>query len=421
MLDLKVILKQPHLVKVSLKNRGYDSNNIDKLIELAHKRSMLISKLENLQSLKNKLSKQIGIDKQKKQNVNNTLKKLESLKKDIHILNEECSNVQEEVHQNLLEIPNIPLDNVPIGSDEKDNKIVNENISKIGKPINKLPHYEIAKKLQILDIERAVKISGTRFSSYVGVGAKLVRALQTFMLDEHIKKGYTECIPPILVTSQTMEGTGQLPKFADDLFFIKDKNLILIPTSEVSLIGLYSNEIINLTNPLALTAYTQCFRAEAGSGGRDNRGLIRLHQFNKVEIVKITSIEQKVDEFWKTVADAKNILDKLEISYIEVELCTGDLGFSSEYTLDLELWMPSENKYRETSSISMFGDFQGRRSSIRYRDVETNKTHYACTINGSGLAIDRVVAAILENYQNDDGTITIPNVLQKYMGMDVIK
>ena len=421
MLDLKAILKDPSSIKECLKNRGYDINIVDTLIKAAKKRLDIIFKLEGLQNQKNDFSKKIGILKRENKDVSNILTQLDTIKKDVHKLNEEKIEIQKEVDEYLLEIPNIPLSNVPIGMSEADNKTIKENISRLGKPKNKIPHYEIAKKLGLLDIERAVKISGSRFVSYIGNGAKLVRALQTFMLDEHIKRGYKEFIPPLLVNAHTMKGTGQLPKFVDDLFLIKNQDLILIPTSEVPLVGSYSNEILDLTKPIALTAYTQCFRAEAGSGGRDNKGLIRLHQFNKVELVKITTKEQKMEEFRKTIDDAKNILDKLEISYIEVELCTADLGFSSEYTLDLELWIPSENRYRETSSISIFGDFQSRRSLIRYRDSKTKKTHYASTINGSGLAIDRVVAAILENYQNDDGTITVPNVLKKYMEMDLIK
>ncbi|MCR8612872.1 MAG: serine--tRNA ligase [Mycoplasma sp.] len=421
MLNIKEILKNSKEYKVKLESRGFSIQKFDEVIELGKNRTKLISEMEEMQHRRNALSKEIGILKRKNESVENILAELEEIKIQTKNLEAKNNDLQTKLNSLLYIMPNIPLDSVPLGNDEEDNKVI-AVYDKLGRGLapSKLPHYEIAEKLDLIDIQRAVKISGTRFVAYKGLGAKLVRALETFMLDTHIENGYTEFITPLLVTSETMTGTGQLPKFKDESFYIEKHDRWLIPTAEVPLTNFYSNEIIDLSKPLYLTAFSKCFRSEAGSGGKDTKGLIRTHQFNKVELVKIVNKNDYENEYKKTVSDAKNILELLELPFRELELCTGDLGFSSQYTIDLELWLPSEQKYRETSSISMFGTFQSRRASIRYRN-EDGKTEYAYTINGSGLAIDRVVASILENYQNDDGTITVPKVLQKYMNIDIIK
>ena len=420
MLDLKNILNNFENTKEKLLLRNFDVAILDKIKELAIKRSEVMTSLQTLESKRNKLSKEIGISKANGRDINNILKEVAKIKDEILDIKDTEFNLNNKIKQIMLSIPNLPNENTPIGTSENDNLVIKEysNLGR-GKLKNVKPHYEIATKLDIVDFERAVKLSGTRFWAYKGLGAKLVRSLEFLMLDTHVKKGYVEISPPLLVKSQIMQGTGQLPKFADDLFKIENEDKWLIPTAEVPLTNFYANEIIDLNKPKALTAYTPCFRAEAGSGGKDTKGLIRAHQFNKVELVKLVKNEDLKIEFSKTVKDAKNILDILELPYRELRLCTGDIGFSAEETIDLEVWIPSENKYREISSISSFGSYQGRRANIRYRD-ENGKTNIVNTINGSGLAIDRTIAAILENYQNDDGSITIPKALIKYMECEKI-
>lgn len=415
MLDLKNILNNFEETKQKLGSRNFDVSLLDKVKKLAKQRSEVMTKIQALEAEKNDLSKEIGKAKSSGLEIKDVLEKVAKVKEEILAINDKEISVNHKIKELLLIIPNVPNKNTPVGKDENDNVVINEyaNLGR-GKVTNVKPHYEIAKDLDIVDFERAVKLSGTRFWAYKGLGAKLVRALESFMLDTHIKKGYVEIVPPVLVKSKMMEGTGQLPKFADDSFKIENEDKWLIPTAEVPLTNFYANEIIDLNKPVALTAYTPCFRAEAGSGGKDTKGLIRAHQFNKVELVKIVKKEDLKEEFNKTVNDAKSILELLELPFRELRLCTGDIGFSAEETIDLEVWIPSENKYREISSISSFGSYQGRRASIRYKD-ESGKNKIANTINGSGLAIDRTIAAILENYQNSDDTISVPEVLIKYM------
>ena len=419
MLDLKRIIANPNEIKAKLLLRGFTKSTIDDLVKLADARSKVMTKIQTLESERNKLSKLIGTTKAAKGDITPILKEVADVKKKIETIKEEEMTVNKQVNELLLSLPNIPSDNTPVGANEEDNVVLKEY--EFGtKKTNIKPHYEIAVDLDLVDFKRAVKMSGARFWAYKGLGAKLVRSLESLMLDTHTSKGYVEIVPPLLVNSATMQGTGQLPKFADDLFKLEGMDSWLIPTAEVPLTNFYSNEIVDLTSPIMLTAYTPCFRAEAGSGGKDMRGTIRGHQFNKVELVKLVTKEQATDEFKKTIEDARSILDLLELSHRTLHLVTGDIGFSSTETIDLEVWIPSENKYREISSVSYFGDFQGRRASIRYKD-EDGKNQVAHTINGSSLAIDRAVAAIFENYQNEDGTITVPKVLVKYMGCKVIK
>ncbi|CAM9119845.1 serine--tRNA ligase [Mycoplasma marinum] len=422
MLDLRKILEQPEQFKNKLQNRGFEAKKIDELVALGAMRSKLITELGDFQAQRNATSKKIGLAKRNNEDTTTIMKEVTSIKESIDKLEEKTREVNEKVNKIILAIPNIPADITPIGKDEEDNEIINEypNLGR-GHVTNVKPHYEIAEELDLVDFERAVKISGTRFVAYKGLGARLVRALKDFMLDTHTEKnGYTEFVPPVIVNTKSLIGTGQLPKFADDLFKIEKEDKWLIPTAEVPLTNIYSGEILDLNKPKLITAYTLCFRSEAGSTGRDTRGLIRMHQFNKVELVKFVKQEDEEVEFAKLQENAEGILKALELPYQTLSLCTGDIGFSSKRTIDLEVWMPSENKYREISSVSNFGDYQARRAMIRYKD-ENKKTQYASTLNGSGIAIDRCVAAILENYQNNDGSITVPNVLVKYMGTNIIK
>ncbi|AZZ65696.1 serine--tRNA ligase [Metamycoplasma phocicerebrale] len=421
MLDLKYILKNKQEVIKKLSSRNFDHSALTRIYELGDKRNELIHNLEILQAKRNKLSEEIGIKKRNKKDVNNEMEEVNTIKSKIDKLEKETNEIITLVDDLRLQIPNIPYDDVPIGKDENDNICISEH-PKLGRGLVKgvKPHYEIANELEIVDFVRAVKLAKTRFALYKNDGARLVRALENFMLDTHIANGYKEIMPMHLVNSAMLYGTGQLPKFAEDLFKVENEDLWLIPTAEVPVTNFHYDEILNLDKPIKYVAYTKCFRSEAGSGGKDTKGLIRQHEFHKVELVKFTKEEDGLIEWQKTVNDAKNILELLEIPYRELLLSTGDMGFGSAKTIDLELWIPSEQRYRETSSISIYKDFQAIRAKIRYR-TNDNKTKYAYTINGSGLAIDRVVAAILENYQNPDGSISVPKVLIPYMQKEIIK
>lgn len=422
MLDLKRVINETELVKRKLALRGADTSQIDKIVELSKKRSEVMTSMQSLEADRNKLSKEIGQLKASGQDADDLLKQVSDIKAKIENIKDEEMKVNETINDMLLFIPNLVSDNVPEGKDEDENIVIAEhgNLGR-GKVTGVKAHYDVAVDLDIVDFERAVKLSGARFWAYKGLGSRLVRALENFMLDTHGSKGYTEWRPPVIVKSNIMQGTGQLPKFKEDLFKLEGTDSYLIPTAEVPLTNLHNGEILDLSTPIAYTAFTPCFRAEAGSGGKDMRGLIRAHQFNKVELVKFVSERDLQVEYKKTIGDAKAILEALELPYQELQLCSGDVGFSAEETVDLEVWIPSENKYREISSVSSFSDFQGRRASIRYKNEE-GKNQAAFTINGSGLAIDRTVAAILENYQNEDGSISVPKVLVPYMGgIELIK
>ncbi|MCK5866803.1 MAG: serine--tRNA ligase [Mycoplasmataceae bacterium] len=418
MLNLKYIVSNTQEVKTKLNTRGFDSSVIDEIVILAKRRTEVLTKIQSLESERNIISKEIGILKSQGKDINGVLVKVSSIKKEIESIKGNVEEVNSKIRKHLLYIPNLPSNNTHVGASEVDNKVIEKCVIGRGEVKGVKPNYEIAKDLDIVDFESAVKLSGSRFWSYKGEGSRLVRALENFMLDVHTKNGYIEWRLPVLVKSSMLEGTGQLPKFGDDLFKIENRDLYLIPTTEVPLTNIHNNEIINVDKPIQYTAFTTCFRAESGSGGKDMKGLIRSHQFNKVELVKFVKPEESEVEFHKTLKDARSILEMLELPYRVLELCTGDIGFSAERTIDLEIWLPSEERYRETSSVSLFGDYQARRASIRYRTEDGNK--YPHTINGSALAIDRVVAAILEVYQNNDGTIDVPEVLQKYMGIKKI-
>ncbi|RMA78534.1 seryl-tRNA synthetase [Metamycoplasma subdolum] len=416
MLDLKFIVNNKEEVKERLASRNFDLQIIEKIIKFADERSQFIQTLESLQAQRNELSEDIGIKKRNGRPIKSLLYKVNKIKERIEEVDKEADEIITKVNNLLLQVPNLPNKEVPVGKNENDNVVIYEN-KNLGRGLVKgvEAHYDIATKLDIIDFVRAVKLAKTRFVLYKNDGAKLVRALANFMIDIHTKNGYKEILPAHLVNSRMLIGTGQLPKFKEDLFKIEDEDLWLIPTAEVPVTNYHYDEILDLKEPKKFVAYTKCFRSEAGSGGKDMRGVIRQHEFHKVELVKIVNQNDGEKEWQKTVTDAQNILELLEIPYRKLMLSTGDLGFGSAKTVDLELWIPSEQKYRETSSISIYNDFQARRAKIRYRD-ENGKTRLAYTINGSGLAIDRVVAAILENYQNPDGSITIPNVLIPYMG-----
>ncbi|MXR07471.1 serine--tRNA ligase, partial [Mycoplasma hyorhinis] len=378
------------------------------------KKNELLLKLNDLKAKRNEFSDQIGKLAREK-------KPTQSLKNEVIKINEQISGIESEFNQietqvknMLLRIPNLALDDVPIGKDENAN-IVHSYWGEIEqKSFKILPHYDIATELDIIDFKRAVKLSGTRFVIYKNEGARLVRALMNFMIDTHLENGYKEILPNTLVLEQALYGTAQLPKFAEDLYKINDSNLWLISTAEIPITNYHAQEIINLEKPIKFVGYSKSYRSEAGSGGRDTKGIIRMHEFHKVELVKITSQKEALSEFEKTVDDAARILKLLKIPHRRVILSSGDMGFASKKTIDLEAWMPSENRYREVSSISICGDFQAQRMKLRYK--EDGKTLYANTINGSGLAIDRIIAIILEQYQTESGYIEIPEVLIPYFG-----
>ncbi|MDW2912314.1 serine--tRNA ligase [Mesomycoplasma ovipneumoniae] len=411
-MDIRLILNNKSFVEKKLSDRGFDISIIADLYEKAQKRNSLRQEIDELLAQKNKTSKQIGLYVRENKDAEDLKNQVSQIKDKLANLETEWQELDDWVSQKILEVPNLPDDSVPFGNSELDNQVIYHwgQPKKIDPKIK--PHYEFGKSKDILDFKRAVKISGNRFVIYKNLAAKLVRALINFMIDTHVNSGYQEIVPNTLVLENSLYGTGQLPKFSEDLYSLKNSDLWLIPTAEVPLTNYYQDEIIDLEKPISLVGYSKCYRSEAGSGGKDTRGLIRLHEFHKVELVKITNEVDGMKEFDNVVQDAAKILKLLNIPYRAVLLCSGDLGFSSKKTIDLEAWLPSEQTYREVSSISYCGDFQARRAKIRYRDEKNNI--YAHTINGSGLAIDRIVAILLEQNQNPDGSWTIPEVLKPY-------
>ncbi|WP_338955406.1 serine--tRNA ligase [Spiroplasma endosymbiont of Polydrusus cervinus] len=416
MLDQKRIVENFDEVIKKLSRRHDDFSYLQDVKKLSEQRHDLIVKSEKLKEKRNLESKKVGtlLAEKKDQEATKIKELISALKQEMETIDEQLKGVEDKIKAILEVTPNIPDDSVPTGKDENDNLEVRK-WGEISTPKKIKEHWEIATALDLIDFERGTKLSGSRFVVYKGMGAKLERALMNFMLDEHAKRGYDEIEPPILVQPQIMYGTGNLPKFKEDLYYIEKDNLYLIPTTEVPITNLYREEILAKNQlPIYHTAYTPCFRQEAGSAGRDAKGIIRLHQFKKVEMVKFTRAEDSFDELEKMVVDAENILQLLEIPYQVILLCSGDMGFSSTKTYDLEVWMPGKNKYREISSCSNCLDFQARRMKLRYRD-DNNEIKFVHTLNGSGLAVDRLIAAILENYQNEDGTIRIPKKLQSYL------
>ncbi|MDG3132101.1 serine--tRNA ligase [Streptococcus suis] len=423
MLDIKRIRSNFEQVAQKLSTRGVSSDILEEIKILDAKRRIVLVTVEELKAERNTVSAEIAQAKRNKENVDEKIAAMQQLSADVKKLDAELLEIDEQLNSIIAVLPNTPHDSVPVGNDEEENV----EIRRWGTPrqfdFEPKAHWDLGEDLQILDWERGAKVTGARFLFYKNLGARLERALYNFMLDEHIAAGYQEMITPYIVNHDSMFGTGQYPKFKEDTFELADTNFVLIPTAEVPLTNYYRNEILEEKDlPIYFTAMSPSFRSEAGSAGRDTRGLIRLHQFHKVEMVKFATPEQSYDELEKMTANAEHILQKLGLPYRVLALCTGDMGFSAAKTYDLEVWIPAQNTYREISSCSNTEDFQARRAQIRYRDAADGKVKLLHTLNGSGLAIGRTVAAILENYQNEDGSVTIPEVLRPYMGgIDVIK
>ncbi|AQX52992.1 serine--tRNA ligase [Bacillus sp. VT 712] len=418
MLDVKVLRANLEEVKEKLKFRGEDLSDLGRFEELDVERRQLLVQTEELKSKRNEVSQQIAQLKREKQDADSMILEMRQVGDKIKELDERLRTVETELEQLLLSIPNIPHESVPVGETEDENV----EIRKWGEVrqfnFEPKPHWDLGTDLNILDFERAAKVTGSRFVFYKGLGARLERALINFMMDLHMDEhGYEEILPPYMVNRTSMTGTGQLPKFEEDAFKIKEEDYFLIPTAEVPVTNLHRDEIINGDQlPLAYTAYSACFRSEAGSAGRDTRGLIRQHQFNKVELVRFVKPEDSYAELENLTGHAEKVLQLLELPYRVLSMCTGDLGFTAAKKYDIEVWIPSYESYREISSCSNFESFQARRANIRFRREAKGKPEYVHTLNGSGLAIGRTVAAILENYQQEDGSVVIPKVLRPYMG-----
>lgn len=418
MFNIKLLRENFEEVKAKLQHRGEDLSDLEKFGELDQKRRTLIVETEQLKKKRKDVSAQIAVLKKENKDAEDLVVEMREVGDQIKELDEELRVIEEELNALLLSIPNLPNETVPIGDTEDDNV----EIRKWGElpqfDFEPKPHWDVATELGIIDFERAAKVTGSRFVFYKGLGAKLERALMSFMLDLHTEQhGYTEMLPPYLVNRASLTGTGQLPKFEEDVFLVEKKDYFLIPTAEVPVTNYYRDEILSAKDlPAKFAAYSACFRSEAGSAGRDTRGLIRQHQFNKVELVKFVKPEDSYDELEKLTNDAEKVLQLLGLPYRVVAICTGDLGFTAAKKYDLEVWLPSYNTYREISSCSNFEDFQARRANIRFRREPKAKPEFVHTLNGSGLAIGRTVAAILENYQQKDGRVRIPEALRPYMG-----
>ncbi len=422
MLDIKRIRNDFDTIAATLANRGVNQETLHELKELDEKRRTLLIKSEEAKAERNIASAAIAQAKRNKEDASEQIAAMQTLSASIKATDAELTETDEKLNEIIVRLPNTPHSSVPVGADEDENV----EVRRWGTPrhfdFDIKAHWNLGEDLDILDWERGAKVTGSRFLFYKGLGARLERALYNFMLDEHAKEGYTEIIPPYMVNHDSMFGTGQYPKFKEDTFELADSDFVLIPTAEVPVTNYYRGEILDGKDlPIYFTAMSPSFRSEAGSAGRDTRGLIRLHQFHKVEMVKFSKPENSYDELEKMTANAENILQKLNLPYRVITLCTGDMGFSAAKTYDLEVWIPAQNTYREISSCSNTEDFQARRAQIRYRDEADGKVKLLHTLNGSGLAVGRTVAAILENYQNEDGSVTIPEVLRPYMGgVDII-
>ena len=421
MLDIRLIRENPEKINELLKRRNPELS-IDKVIEIDVERRKIQTEADELRALRKTESQKIGELKKRGENTDAIQEEVRAIGDKVKALEEKQVELDEAQRKLLLNIPNIPDETTPIGKSEDDNI----EVHRVGEPrkfdFEFKAHWDIAEEKGLVDFERGVKLSQSRFVMYRGKGARLERAIIEFFLDIHtLEHGYEEILPPFMANSATMTGTGQLPKFAEDMYKCQDEDLYLIPTAEVPVTNIYANEILSEDDlPKYMTAYTPCFRREAGSAGKDTRGLIRVHQFNKVEMVKLTTPESSPEEHEKLTKNAERCLELLGLPYRRVALCTADIGFSANKCFDLEVWMPSYNTYKEISSCSNYGDYQARRANIRYRDKESGKTRFVHTINGSGLAVGRTFAAIIENFQQEDGTIIIPEVLRKYTGFDKI-
>jgi len=421
MLDARFVRENIDIVKKSLGDRN-STMPLDEFLGFEEQRRILLKEAEELRNKRNVVSEEIGKLKTLKQDASKLIEEMKLVSDNIRELDEKIKILEENTNEFLLNVPNIPDNTVPFGKDETENV----EVRRWGEPrqfdFEPLNHWDIGEILDIIEFERAAKIAGARFSLTKGYGAKLERSLMNFMLDLNTSKGYKEVFPPLLVNRESMKGTGQLPKFEMELFRIADPEFYLIPTAEVPVTNIHRNEILNEKDlPIYYTAYTPCFRREAGSYGKDVRGLIRQHQFNKVELVKFVKPEDSFQELEALTNNAEDILQKLELPYRVVALCTGDIGFSAAKTYDLEVWLPGQQRYREISSCSNFTDFQARRANIRFKREGKKGTEFVHTLNGSGLAIGRTLVAILENYQQKDGSVVVPNVLRPFMGVEAIK
>ena len=421
MLDIKLIRENPEKINELLKRRNPDLS-VDEVLAVDEERRQIQAQADELRAKRKTESQKIGEMKKKGENTDKIQEEVRFLGDEVKALEEKQNELDEKQRSLLLNIPNIPDETTPIGASDADNV----EVHKWGEPtkfdFEFKAHWDLCEEKNLVDFERGVKISQSRFTLYRGKGARLERAVINFFLDYHTEQqGYEEILPPFMANAATMTGTGQLPKFKEDMYKCVDEDLYLIPTAEVPVTNIYQGEILSEEDlPKYMTAYTPCFRREAGSAGKDTRGLIRVHQFNKVELVKLCTPETSPDEHEKLTEDAEKMLELLGLPYRRVALSTGDIGFSANKCWDLEVWMPSYDAYKEISSCSNFGDYQARRANIRYKEKATGKTRFVHTINGSGLAVGRTVAAIIENFQQSDGTIIVPEVLRKYTGFDKI-
>lgn len=424
MLDIKLLRNNFEEVKTKLEKRGEELSGIDRFQSLDEKRREIIVQVEELKSRRNIVSQEVAQLKREKKDAEQLILEMREVSDKVKSLDDELRGIETELEELLLTIPNIPHESVPIGDSEDDNKVARTWGEPTTFSFEAKPHWDLATNLGMLDFERAAKVTGSRFVFYKGIGARLERALINFMMDYHQEEhGYEEILPPYLVNRTSMTGTGQLPKFEEDAFKIREEDYFLIPTAEVPVTNLHRDEIVTADElPFAYVAYSACFRSEAGSAGRDTRGLIRQHQFNKVELVRFVKPEDSYEELEKLTGHAEKMLQLLKLPYRVMSMCTADLGFTAAKKYDLEVWLPSSNTYREISSCSNFEDFQARRANIRFKREAKGKTEFVHTLNGSGLAIGRTVAAILENYQQEDGSVIIPDVLRPYMGnREIIK
>jgi len=416
MLDLKLIRTEPDFIKEKLATRGVDPAEIDDLLALDEKRRSLIVKSETMKAQRNTVSDEISQLKRNKQDADDKITEMRQVSADIKEIDNDLDDLKTQVHDAAAHLPNIPDDNVPVGLTEDGSVELRQWGEKPNMDFTAKAHYEIGEDLGILDFEAGAKVSGSRYLYYLGLGARLERAVYNFFLDQNTEAGFKEVLPPYIVNDDSMYGTGQFPKFKEDVYQLRDEEMTLIPTAEVPLVNYYRDEVIPEEDlPVWFTALTPAFRSEAGSAGRDTRGLIRLHQFNKVEMVKFCKPENSWDELEHLTKHAEDLLQKLGLAYHVITLTTSDMSFTAAKTNDLEVWFPEQNTYREISSCSNTTDFQARRAHIQYRD-DNGKLQYVHALNGSGLAVGRTVAAILENYQNADGSVTVPEVLVPYMG-----
>jgi seryl-tRNA synthetase len=415
MLDIRFIRENADVVKTAMANRNAEVD-VDAVLELDVRRRTLVAEVEELKAERNKVSKSIGQMIKEGGNPEEIKAKVRQMGDRISTMDDELRDVDARLRESLLYIPNLPAEATPVGQDENDNPVIRSWGEKKTFEFEPKAHWDLGEALGLFDLERGAKLSGSGFPLFTGRGARLERALIQFMLDLHTEQhGYTEVAPPFMCNAQTMTGTGQLPKFAEDMYSVPLDGLYPIPTAEVPVTNMYANEILDKGLPVLHTAYTPCFRREAGSAGKDTRGLLRVHQFDKVELVKFTTPETSAEEHEKLTADAEKVLQLLNLHYRVIELCTGDLGFSAAKCYDIELWAPAQNTWLEVSSCSNFHDYQARRANIRYRNEE-GKPAFVHTINGSGVALPRLVIAIMENNQNSDGSIDLPEALWPYMG-----